>query len=557
MPESTLSQPQTLPGGAFLTTATAQTFTPEDLTPEHLAIARTAAEFWKNEIEPNIAALRSHQPGLGRSLLRKAADLGLTAVTVPEEFGGMELDLASDIVIAEQLGLDGSFATWHGAHTGIGTLPLLYFGTDEQKRRYLPRLSSLDLLAAYALSEPQAGSDALAINTRADLAPDGTHYVLKGQKMWITNGADADLFTVFAKIGGDRFTALIVERGFGVQSGAEEKKMGIEGSSTTALYFDNVRVPVENVLGEIGRGHLIAFNILNIGRLKLGAMALGGAKRALALSIEYAKQRRAFSQPIASFGAIRHKLAEMAIRIYAAESLVWRTVGLIQQTAVNTGMLRALEEHAIECSIAKVFCSEVLDYVVDEAVQIHGGYGYHRDYAVENAYRDARINRIFEGTNEINRLLIPDMLMKRVARGSLTLQPPSARDDSSAAKRIALLTLQTAHQRFGPALASEQEVLMNIADIVIDIFALESAELRRSRLPATSTAKAMCSVLRHDRWRSISAAAEDALAACLEGDKLDAAMSQLRQLCPRNLVNTVELRRSIAQELLTRGRYVV
>src|SRR5579875_3756097 len=320
-------------GGAFLIEESEprDIFTPEELTEEHRAIARTASEFFEQEVEPKLEAIRRQEPGVALGVLRKSAELGLTAISIPEKFGGLEMDLASALIVAEQLGRDGSYAGWHGAHTGIGTLPILYFGTSEQKQKYLPKLASVEMLAAYALTEPQAGSDALAARTRADLNPAATHYVLNGQKMWITNGGAADLFTVFAKVGGEKFTAFLVERAFGgVASGPEEKKMGIKGSSTTAVYFENVPVPVENVLGEVGRGHIIAFNILNIGRLKLGALAVGGAKNVLAISLKYAKQRKAFGTSIAEFGAIEHKLAEMAIRIYAAESIAWRVVGLIQ-----------------------------------------------------------------------------------------------------------------------------------------------------------------------------------------------------------------------------------
>src|SRR5580704_2251684 len=429
---ATPSLPKTQ-GGAFLIEERLpnEIFTPEDLTPEHLAIARTVDEFWAKEVGPNVEAIQHHEPGVAMACLRKAAELGLTGITIPEQYGGMELDMASAMVAVEHMAGDGSFAGWYGAHVGIGSLPILYFGTEEQKKHYLPKLANMEMLGAYCLTEPHAGSDALAAKTRADLSPDGKYYILNGQKMWITNGGKADLFTVFAKVGGEKFSAFLVERKFlGVQSGAEEKKMGIKGSSTTAIYLDNVHVPVENVLGEIGRGHIIAFNILNLGRLKLGPFAIGGSKEVLRQSLKYAKERKAFGKSIAEFGMIQHKLAEMAIRIYATESTSWRVVGLIENELEgfswkNAGaaqtMLKAVEEFAAECSYIKIFASEMLDYVVDEGVQIHGGYGYSQEYAVERAYRDSRINRIFEGTNEINRLLATGMLLKRAQRGQLPL----------------------------------------------------------------------------------------------------------------------------------------
>src|SRR5580693_547651 len=405
-------------------------FTPEDLSEEHLAIGHMVDEFWANEVEPNLPAIRAKTPGVALGVLRKSVELGLTAMAIPEEYGGMAMDLPSLMVTAERMGRDGSYGGWHSAHTGIGTLPIVYFGNEQQKKKYLPKLAKVEMLAAYALTEPLAGSDALSARTRADLAPDGKHYLLNGQKMWITNGGAADLFTVFAKVGGEKFTAFLVERNFpGVSSGAEEHKMGITGSSTTAVYLDNVAVPLENVLGEIGRGHVIAFNILNIGRLKLGPALVGAAKNVLAVSIKYAKQRKAFGTTISEFGAIQHKLAEMMIRIFVAESMAWRVVGLIESqmhaaspgSADGTPELKAIEEFAAECSMIKVYASEMLDYVVDEGVQIHGGYGYHQDYVVERAYRDARINRLFEGTSEINRLVITGMPLKRAARGLLPL----------------------------------------------------------------------------------------------------------------------------------------
>src|SRR5882724_269915 len=470
-------------GGSFLLTPSepGEIFSPEDFTQEHHAIARTTEEFWNKEVAPNVDAIQHQEPGLAISILRKSAQLGLTAVILPEKFGGMEMDLTSMMIVAEGVSKDGSYSGWHGAHTGIGTLPLLMFGNDEQKQRYLPKLASAEMVAAYCLSEPQAGSDALAARSRADLSEDGKHYILNGQKMWITNGGGADLYTVFAKIGGEKFTAFLVERKYpGVQPGAEEKKLGIKGSSTTAVYFDNVKVPVENLLGEIGRGHIIAFNILNLGRLKLGPFAIGGAKEVLRVSLKYAKERKAFGKSISEFGMIQHKLAEMATRIYATESTSYRVVGLIENEMEGFSwsnpnaaqmMLKSVEEYAAECSYIKIFASEMLDYVVDEGVQIHGGYGYHQDYAVERAYRDSRINRIFEGTNEINRLLATGMLLKRAQRGALPLveavkklqgeilSGPSAGEPDLTvnAKKIGLFLLGVAYQKFGDKLEEQQE----------------------------------------------------------------------------------------------------
>jgi alkylation response protein AidB-like acyl-CoA dehydrogenase len=572
-------------GGAFLIEDRRpdEIFTAEDLSQEHLAIARTVDEFWAREVEPNLDAIQHHQPGVAREIVRKAAGLGLTAIMIPEKFGGMELDLTAMMVAGEHFAGDASWSGWQSAHVGIGTLPLLFFGNEQQKRKYLPKLASVEMLAAYALTEPHAGSDALAARTRADLSPDGTHYILNGQKMWITNGGAADLFTVFAKVGGEKFTAFLVERDFGVKSGAEEQKMGIKGSSTTALYFDNVPVPVENVLGEIGRGHIIAFNILNIGRLKLGPGTVGGAKKVLATCLKYAKDRKAFGSPIAEFGAIQQKLAEMAILIYAAESIVWRSVGLVEsrlrgfswdQPNASQTMLKAVEEFAAECSIVKVYCSEMLDYVVDEGVQIHGGYGFHQDYAVERAYRDSRINRIFEGTNEINRLLIPGMLLKRDARGQLALlsAADSVLDESTAgdghadegrrlvgnAKRIALLSLAAAHRKYPGTLDKQQEILMHIADMMIEIYAMESALLRSRKLAVRDDDRPpglshMAAVLLGDGMARIEIAARNVLAAAPGPGSLQ----RVRRLASCEPVDAIELRRRIARRLLQAEKYIV
>ncbi len=500
----------------------------------------------------------------------------------------MELDLASEVIATEHLGRDGSYAGWHSGHTGIGSLPILYFGSEQQKLKYLPKLASVEILAAYALTEPQAGSDALAARTRADLTPDGQAYLLNGQKMWITGGGAADLFTVFAKVGGEKFTAFLVERGYGVKSGAEEHKMGLKGTSTTALYFDNVRVPVENVLGEIGRGHIIALNVLNIGRLKLGAAAVGCAKVVLADSLKYAKERKAFGSAIAGFGAIQHKLAEMAIRIFASESITWRLVGQIEGHLENFSwehpdasqtMLKAVEEFAAECSMVKVFASEMLDYVVDEGVQIHGGYGYHHDYPVERAYRDARINRIFEGTNEINRLVTSGMLLKRAARGQLALIPAvqkllaellngSGSSDGSDedsrlvtnAKKIALFAIGVAYQRYLDALEKQQEVVMHIADIVTETFAMESVLLRTRKLAArgkATMAAEICPVFLRDGMARVEVSARKVLGACSEGDALRANMTVLRRLARYEPADDVALRRTIASRLLARERFIV
>src|ERR1700692_1871117 len=582
--------PLQVKGGAFLIEDRSpnEIFTAEDLNEEHLAIARTVDQFWTNEVEPHLEAIRQQTPGVALSVLRKAAELGLAAIPIPEKFGGMEMDLPSVMIAGEHLARDASYGSWHSSHTGIGTLPVLFFGNEEQKRRYLPKLAKVELLAAYALTEPLAGSDALAVRTRADLSADGKYYVLNGQKMWITNGGAADLFTVFAKVGGEKFTAFLVERSFpGVTSGAEEHKMGIKGSSTTAVYFDNVKVPVENVLGEIGRGHIIAFNILNIGRLKLGPGAVGGAKNVLAICLKYAKERKAFGSAIAEFGAIQHKLAEMAIRTFAVESMVWRVVGLIESQLAQSAHdhdkakyadsqteLKAVEEYAAECSMIKVYASEMLDYVVDEGVQIHGGYGYHQDYAVERAYRDSRINRIFEGTNEINRLLITGMLLKRAARGQLGLIPAvqavvggpgngataSASTDKDedarlvqSAKNIALFTIGIAYQKYGAELEKQQGSVMNISDIVMEVFAMESSLLRSRKLEASGTgtnAADICAVFLRDAMARVEVSARNVIGTCSAGNALRENMATLRGFANYDPLDGVALRRNIARRLL-------
>jgi len=578
-------------GGSFLLTPSepGEIFSPEDFTQEHHAIARTTEEFWNKEVAPNVDAIQHQEPGLAISILRKSAQLGLTAVILPEKFGGMEMDLTSMMIVAEGVSKDGSYSGWHGAHTGIGTLPLLMFGNEEQKQRYLPKLASAEMVAAYCLSEPQAGSDALAARTRADLSPDGKHYILNGQKMWITNGGGADLYTIFAKVGGEKFTAFLVERSYpGVQPGAEEKKMGIKGSSTTAIYLDNVHVPVENVLGEIGRGHIIAFNILNLGRLKLGPFAIGGAKEVLRVSLKYAKERKAFGKSIAEFGMIQHKLAEMAIRIYACETTSYRVVGLIENEMEDFSwnnpnaaqvMLKSVEEYAAECSYIKIFASEMLDYVVDEGVQIHGGYGYHQDYAVERAYRDSRINRIFEGTNEINRLLATGMLLKRAQRGQLPLVEavkklqaeilggPSlaANGDENTklvenAKKVSLFALGVAFQKYMTALEDQQEILAGITDVAMNTFAMESVLLRTQKLAKLGKgeiAGEMCNVFLREAIETVESAARNVLSASSEGDALRTNLAVLKRFTKFEPVNAIAARHRIAERLLAADHYVL
>ena len=581
---------KTVKGTAFLfeESVPQDIFTPEDLTEEHLAIGHMVDEFWDNEVAPNLPAIREKKPGLALSVLRKSAELGLTAMAIPEEYGGMAMDLPSLMVAAEHMGKDASYGGWHSSHTGIGSLPVVYFGTEQQKRKYLPKLAKVEMLAAYALTEPLAGSDALAAKTRADLTPDGKHYVLNGQKAWITNGGAADLFTVFAKIGGEKFTAFLVERAFpGVSTGAEEHKMGLTGSSTTAVFLDNVLVPVENVLGEIGRGHVIAFNILNVGRLKLGPSVAGAAKNILAICLKYAKERKAFGSSISEFGMIQHKLAEMMIRIFVAESMTWRVVGQIENLMQGESAhsaegaakeLKSVEEYAAECSMVKVYAAEMLDYVADEGVQIHGGYGFHQDYEVERYYRDSRINRLFEGTSEINRLVITSQPVRRAAKGTLPLfeaaravlqeaEPQPAKADGDAemsvvknAKKIALLTLGVAERKYGAQIDRQQEIVMNLSDIIMEVFAMESCLLRTRKLAAAGSganAADACAVYVRDAIALVELSSRAVLSACGQGDELRRHISRVHAYATYDPVNAIALRRQIAGRLLANERYTV
>jgi alkylation response protein AidB-like acyl-CoA dehydrogenase len=580
-------------GGSFLIEGHSMedVFTPEDFTEEHRMIARTTEAFMVKEVLPNAEEIEHQNLELVVSLLRKSADIGLLSMEIPEKYGGLGLDKASAMIITEKVALNASFSVSHGGHTGIGTSPILMFGTPEQKQKYLPNLGSGEMLAAYALTEPEAGSDALAGKTRADLSPDGKYYVLNGSKMWITNAGFADLFITFAKVGGEQFTAFIVPRNTpGLTIGKEEKKMGIKGSSTRALMFENAMVPVQNVLGEVGKGHKIAFNCLNLGRLKLGAGCIGGSKIALTEALRYAIQRRQFGRPICEFGLIKQKLAEMAIRTWVGESMIYRTTGLIDQASEDldaddqVGRMKAVEEYAIECAITKVMGSETLDYTVDEALQIFGGNGFSQEYPIERAYRDARINRIFEGTNEINRLLIPGMMFRRALSGQLPLIPaaqkvlgeilsPPALESTgdelldaertilSNTKKTALLVAGAAAQKFGQKLTEEQEIVGNLSDIVMKIFALESALIRVTKLVANrgqdgcSAQLAIARTYISDGAGQIESLAKNALAAMAEGDTLKTQLAAIRRFSRYTPINTVATRRQIADAMIQAGKY--
>jgi alkylation response protein AidB-like acyl-CoA dehydrogenase len=581
-------------GGAFLIAACTpdDVFTPADLTGDQRLIGQTAEEFVAKEVVPNIPDLELHKEGLMAQLLKKAGEIGLLGGAIPEAYGGSGLDKISATVIAEKIAAYASFAVSHGGHAGIGTIPIVYFGTEEQKKKYLPRIASGELLSCYCLSEPQAGSDALAARTRAVLSPDGKNWILNGQKMWITNGGFADVYIVFAKVDGEKFSCFIVERGTpGFHPGPEEHKMGIRGSSTVPIFFENSPVPRENLLHEIGRGHIVAFNTLNVGRFSLGAYCLGGAKKTLEAAAKYSKERTAFGKQLCEFGLIQAKLGEMAIGIYAVESMIYRSAGLVDSalTAAAAGAdttlhaMQVLEEYAIESSIAKVVGSETADFCVDEAVQIFGGYGFHEDYPVARAYRDSRINRIFEGTNEINRMLIIQMLMKRAMAGVLPLIPaakklgdevlsgapsedPSsgsaAEEDRSLAeaKKIFLLAAGTAVQRFREQLADHQEIVASLSNIVMDVYAMESS-LRRAQKAASarsSAAPVMTEAARafvYDALDRIEKEARTALAAAAEGDASLTQLAVLRRFAKHAPLDTIALRRRIAQAVLAQDRY--
>ena len=567
-------------------------FTPEKLSDEHRLISQTADEFMTNEVQPAIERLEQKDWALARQLVRRAGELGLLGTDVPEAFGGVGLDKVASILVGEAAGRAASFATTFGAQTGLAITPLLCFGTDAQKAQYLPRLVSGEMVGAYALSESGSGSDALGAKARAIRQPDGS-FRLSGEKMWITNGGFADLFIVFAKVASDAgegaFTAFLVERTFaGVSSGKEEHKMGLHGSSTTPLILQDAQVPAANVLGEIGKGHKVAFNVLNYGRFKLAAMCSGGARAIVGNAAAYAVQRKQFGQPIASFGAIKHKLAEIAIREFAVESMLYRTAGLIDSAidaegpagSSGHGVLAALEEFAIEASILKVAGSEMIDYAVDENVQIHGGNGFVRDYPAERMYRDARVNRIFEGTNEINRLLIPGMLIRRALKGSLPLipaarklqdeiltpafpEPPSdepldnERRTVAAMKKVGLMVLGTAMQTYGDKLTDQQEVLTLAADVLIDVFAAESVLLRASQgvRPQSELKTAAAEVYITDAAARVEVAARSALAAMADGDALRTLLAALRRVLKTTPVNTVARRRQIADAIVERKAY--
>ncbi|MGP4076668.1 acyl-CoA dehydrogenase family protein [Halobacillus sp. K22] len=584
-------------GGGFMVEdlSAEDVITPEDFTDEHLMIAKTAEDFVLGEVVPKIDNLENHEFEHSVKLLKQAGDLGLLGADVPEEYGGLQLDKISSSLITEKFSRGGGFSVTHGAHVGIGSLPIVFFGNEDQKQKYLPVLATGEKIAAYALTEPGSGSDALGAKTTAKLNEAGTHYVLNGEKQWITNSAFADVFVVYAKIDGDKFTAFIVEREYpGVSTGPEEKKMGIKSSSTRTLVLEDAEVPVENVLGEIGRGHVIAFNILNVGRYKLAIGGVGGAKRAVELSVKYAKERKQFKTPIASFPLIQEKIASVASNTYANESAVYRTVGLFEQSMGKlseeelkdgAAVAKVIAEYAIECSLNKVFGTELLDFAVDEAVQIHGGYGFMAEYEVERLYRDSRINRIFEGTNEINRMIVPGTLLKKAMKGELpllqkaqalqeeimTLMPEEPGIEPleqekyllKNAKKIALLAAGLAAQKYGEKIENEQEVLVNIADITGEIYNMESAILRTDKaLQKTGESKNELKLLytqvyTQEAFNRIEAHAKETLIAAESGDSLRMMLGALRKLTRHTPINVIAKKREIAAALIQAEKFVV
>jgi alkylation response protein AidB-like acyl-CoA dehydrogenase len=586
-----VEQKQIVKGGAFLIEERTpdEIFTPEDFTEEHRMIAETTRQFIDNEVTPHIDELEHHDWALARELVKKAADLGLISANIPEEYGGLGLDQTSGALVGENIGRCASFATTLGAESGIGLLPIIYFGTEAAKQKYLPKIASGELITAYALTEAGSGSDAMAAKATARLSDDGTHYILNGEKMFITNGGFADIFIVFAKVDGDKFTAFIVEKQDGVQPGAEEHKMGIKGSSTTPLVLTDAKAPVENMLAEVGKGAKIAFNTLNIGRFKLGAMCVGGMKLMIHEAVRYANERQQFGKSISSFGAIKSKIAEMAIRTWVGEAMTYRTLGMIEDAITDpndpNAKMKAIEEYSAECSIIKVALSEYCDFVVDEMVQIYGGYGYSAHYPAERAYRDSRINRIFEGTNEINRMLIPGRLMKAALSGNLALLPAaqalmdeiltpqlaSFDDDETVlateqklaqnAKKVALMTLGTAAQKYMMKLGEQQEILLGIADIIMDAYAMESAILRAQKLAASQGEAAaaryidMTRVFCNDAVERIEARAKNTLAGMSEGDELRTLLAALRRFTKLTPMNTITARQRIADVLITANKW--
>ena len=595
---TTVTPSQKKTGGIFLIEETdpRQVFTPEDFNEQHRLIEQTAEDFAQHEIVPNSARIEQKDFAFSRELMRKAAALGLTSVDIPEEYGGAEMDKVTSAIVADRMAKQGSFAVTFSAHVGIATLPFVWFGTAEQKKKYLPLLGNGEWVGGYALSESSSGSDAMNARTRAVLSADGAHYLLNGEKMWITNGSFADVFVVFAKVDGEKFTAFIVERTFpGFSVGPEEHKLGIRGSSTCPLILNDCRVPVENVLGEVGKGATIAFNILNVGRFKLGAACIGGARACLANSIHWAKERKAFGKPIAEFGMVRELLADIAVGIYAGEALVYRTAGMIDEAVagIEKGspdesklIRKAIEEYAVECSIIKVWASEMFDKVVDNQVQIFGGYGFVEEYPAERAYRDSRVNRIFEGTNEINRLIITGWLLKRATSGQLPLLPAIkklmdevmagpgfAEEDERRlapqrkllenAKKIGLMVAGTASQKYMQQIADHQEVMGAIADIVIEIFAMDSVLARTLKLlegpdrRAASTAAAISDVYLQEAFARVEAAAKKALADVAEGDMLRTQMTILRRLVKAEPFNIIAARQAIATRVLEAGKYAL